>query len=47
MLTAVLCGLKRPFEVRDAHQLLQSAHLHINLLHFPHPAAEALDMPSV
>lgn len=47
MLTAVLCGLKRPFEVRDAHQLLQSAHLHISLLRFPHPAADALDMPSV
>lgn len=47
MLTAVLCGLKWPFEVRDEHQLLQSAHLHINLLHFLRPAADALDMPSV
>lgn len=43
MLTAVLCGLKRPFEVGNAHQLLQSAYLHIHPLHFLHPAADALD----
>lgn len=42
MLMAVLCALKWSFEVRGAHQLLQSAHLHIHPLHFLRLAADAL-----